>query len=91
MPLELPINEKLGDLSTALADIGAAVLVAPPGAGKTTAVAPALLDEDWCSGQIIHTSPRREASRAAAERKAQMLGEKPGETVSYLTRLDIQS
>ncbi|MBO6610327.1 ATP-dependent helicase HrpB, partial [Altererythrobacter sp.] len=91
MPLELPINEKLGDLSTALADIGAAVLVAPPGAGKTTAVAPALLDEDWCSGQIILTSPRRVAARAAAERMAELLGEKPGQTVGYLTRLDRKS
>ena len=91
MPLELPINEKLGDLSTALADIGAAVLVAPPGAGKTTAVAPALLDEDWCSGQIILTSPRRVAARAAAERMAELLGERPGETVGYLTRLDSKS
>lgn len=67
---------------------GAAVLVAPPGAGKTTAVAPALLDQDWCKGQIILTSPRRVAARAAAERMAEILGEKPGETVGYLTRLD---
>jgi ATP-dependent helicase HrpB len=72
----------------ALSDHGAAVLIAPPGAGKTTAVAPALLNADWCSGQIILTSPRRVAARAAAERMAEMLGEKPGETVGYLTRLD---
>ncbi len=65
-----------------------AVLVAPPGAGKTTAVAPALFGEDWCSGQIILTSPRRITARAAAERMAEMLGEKAGETVGYLTRLD---
>lgn len=71
-----------------MAGQGAAVLVAPPGAGKTTAVAPALLDQDWCSGQVILTSPRRVAARAAAERMAEMLGEKPGETVGYLTRLD---
>jgi len=64
------------------------VLVAPPGAGKTTAVAPALLEEDWCSGQIILTSPRRVAARAAAERIAFLLGEKVGERVGYLTRLD---
>jgi ATP-dependent helicase HrpB len=64
------------------------VLVAPPGAGKTTAVAPALLGEAWCSGQVILTSPRRVAARAAAERMAQLLGESPGETVGYLTRLD---
>lgn len=71
-----------------LLEQGAAVLVAPPGAGKTTAVAPALLKAEWCTGQIILTSPRRVAARAAAERMAELLGEKPGETVGYLTRLD---
>jgi ATP-dependent helicase HrpB len=84
----LPIHSVLPQIRTALSDEGAAVLVAPPGAGKTTAVAPALLPEAWCSGQIIMTSPRRVAARAAAERMAEMLGEKPGETVGYMTRLD---
>ncbi|WP_255573697.1 ATP-dependent helicase HrpB [Erythrobacter sp. SCSIO 43205] len=84
----MPIYEVLPQLREALAREGAAVLIAPPGAGKTTAVAPDLLDQDWCAGQIILTSPRRVAARAAAERMAQMLGEKPGETVGYLTRLD---
>lgn len=88
MSPELPINAVLPDLRAALSRIGAAVLIAPPGAGKTTAVAPDLLGEDWCSCQIILTSPRRVAARAAAERMAEMLGEKPGETVGYLTRLD---
>ncbi len=64
------------------------MLIAPPGAGKTTAVAPDLLGEDWCSGQIILTSPRRVAARAAAERIAEMLGERPGDTIGYMTRLD---
>ena len=58
------------------------------GAGKTTAVAPALLDQEWCTGTVILLSPRRVAARAAAERMAELLGEKPGETVGYLTRLD---
>ena len=84
----LPILDILGDLKPALVKEGTAVLVAPPGAGKTTAIAPALLDQEWCSGTIILTSPRRVAARAAAERMAQILGEKPGETVGYLTRLD---
>lgn len=84
----LPIYAVLPELLAALEAKGAAVLVAPPGAGKTTAVAPALLDQKWCTGTIILTSPRRVAARAAAERMAQMLGEKPGETVGYLTRLD---
>ena len=88
MSPDLPINAVLPELGEALLREGAAVLIAPPGAGKTTAVAPFLLDADWCAGQIIITSPRRVAARAAAERMAQMLGEKPGETIGYLTRLD---
>ena len=67
---------------------GAAVLIAPPGAGKTTAVAPVLIEQGWCAGTIILLSPRRVAARAAAERMAAMLGEKPGQTIGYLTRLD---
>lgn len=88
MSLDLPIHAVLPEIRAALADAGAAVLIAPPGAGKTTAVAPDLLGEAWCTGQIILTSPRRVAARAAAERMAEMLGEKPGETVGYMTRLD---
>lgn len=84
----LPIHAVLADLLDALRGEGAAVLVAPPGAGKTTAVAPALLDQEWCDGVVILLSPRRVAARAAAERMAEMLGEKPGETIGYLTRLD---
>ena len=85
---DLPIHAVLPDLLTALREQTGAVLVAPPGAGKTTAVAPAMIGEGWCSGKVILTSPRRVAARAAAERMAEMLGEKPGETVGYLTRLD---
>ncbi|MGV2496734.1 ATP-dependent helicase HrpB [Pelagerythrobacter aerophilus] len=88
MPDHLPIHTVLPDLLAALRTSGAAVLVAPPGAGKTTAVAPALLGEHWCTGQVILLSPRRVAARAAAERMAELLGEKAGETVGYLTRLD---
>ncbi|RIV84687.1 ATP-dependent helicase HrpB [Aurantiacibacter zhengii] len=88
MAQNLPIHAVLPDLLSALRDGNGAVLVAPPGAGKTTAVAPALLGEEWCTGQIILTSPRRVAARAAAERIAHLLGEKPGERVGYLTRLD---
>jgi ATP-dependent helicase HrpB len=85
---ELPIDEALPRLTAALRQHHAAVLVAPPGAGKTTAVAPALLDQPWCSGTIILTSPRRVAARAAAERIADLLGEPVGQRVGYLTRLD---
>lgn len=84
----LPIDAVIPEIRAALAGAGAGVLIAPPGAGKTTAVAPALLQEHWCTGQIIITSPRRVAARAAAERMAELLGEAAGETVGYLTRLD---
>ncbi|WBQ14736.1 ATP-dependent helicase HrpB [Sphingobium yanoikuyae] len=84
----LPIHAVLPDLLAALRASSNAVLVAPPGAGKTTAVAPALLDQPWCEGQVLLLSPRRLAARAAAERIAEMLGEQPGGTVGYATRMD---
>lgn len=85
---DLPINAVMPDLLAALRGPSGAVLIAPPGAGKTTAVAPALLAEPWCTGTVIVLSPRRVAARAAAERMAELMGEKPGETVGYATRLD---
>jgi ATP-dependent helicase HrpB len=88
MASDLPIHAVLSELLTALRERTSAVLIAPPGAGKTTAVAPALLGEPWCTGQVIVTSPRRVAARAAAERMAELMGEKAGETVGYLTRMD---
>ena len=84
----LPIQAVLPDLLATLRACTAAVLIAPPGAGKTTVVAPALLSEPWCSGAVILLSPRRVAARAAAERMAEALGEEAGATVGYLTRLD---
>jgi hypothetical protein len=84
----LPIHAVLPDLLAALRGASAAVLVAPPGAGKTTAVAPALLDGGWCSGEILLLSPRRLAARAAAERMAELARERVGETIGYATRLD---
>ncbi len=84
----LPIHTVLPDLLAALRNGTSAVLIAPPGAGKTTAVAPSLLDQPWCTGTVIVLSPRRIAARAAAERMAELLGEQAGETIGYLTRLD---
>jgi ATP-dependent helicase HrpB len=85
---ELPIHGVLPDLLAALAQRPSAVLIAPPGAGKSTAVAPALIDQDWCTGMVIVLSPRRVAARAAAERMAESRGEPVGRSVGYVTRLD---
>ena len=84
----LPIEAVLPDLLAVLRTGSSAVLVAPPGAGKTTAIAPALLGEPWCSGEILLLSPRRLAARAAAERMAELAGERVGESIGYATRLD---
>ena len=85
---ELPIHAVLPSLLDALDRGGNAVLVAPPGAGKTTAVAPALLARPWCDGRVLLLQPRRLAARAAAERMAELAGERPGERIGYATRLD---
>ncbi|MCH7860150.1 ATP-dependent helicase HrpB [Sphingomonas sp. NPDC092331] len=84
----LPIQSVLPALLAALRAGSNAVLVAPPGAGKTTAVAPALLGEDWCGGEVLLLSPRRLAARAAGERMAALAGESVGQTFGYATRMD---
>ena len=86
--MTLPIQSVLPQLLAALRAGSNAVLVAPPGAGKTTAVAPALLGEAWCTGDILLLSPRRLAARAAAERMAELADEPIGRTIGYATRLD---
>src|SRR5580698_2581804 len=84
----LPIHEALDPLKAALAASPCAVLVAPPGAGKTTVVPLALMDEPWArGGKVIVLEPRRLAARAAAERMARTLGERAGDTVGYRVRL----
>ena len=83
----LPIDAVLDELGRTLAANNAAVLVAPPGAGKTTRVPLALLDAPWLKGRkIIMLEPRRIAARASAERMARTLGERAGETVGYRVR-----
>jgi len=83
----LPIDAVLDELAATLAGHNAAVLVAPPGAGKTTRVPLALLDAPWAKGKkIIVLEPRRIAARASAERMARTLGERAGETVGYRVR-----
>lgn len=83
----LPIDAVLDELACTLAGNNTGVLVAPPGAGKTTRVPLALLDAPWLkSKKIIVLEPRRIAARASAERMAKTLGERVGETVGYRVR-----
>jgi ATP-dependent helicase HrpB len=90
MPMPaLPIDDALPGLLAALEARTAAVLVAPPGAGKTTRVPLALLDTPWGGdGRIVMLEPRRLAARAAASHMAQLLGEEVGGTVGYRVRMD---
>src|SRR5882672_5426509 len=84
---ELPIDAALPDLTAALRVRNAAVLVAPPGAGKTTRVPLVLAREPWAEfKKIIVLEPRRLAARAAAERMARTLGEQVGDTVGLRVR-----
>src|SRR3982074_3262711 len=83
----LPIDAVLDELARTLADNNAAVLAAPPGAGKTTRVPLALLDAPWLKNRkIIVLEPRRIAARASAERMAKTLGARVGHTVGYRVR-----
>src|SRR5258705_4742095 len=83
----LPIDVVLDELAATLTANNAAVLVAPPGAGKTTRVPLALLDAPWLKGKkIIMLEPRRIAARASAERIARTVGERARETVGYRVR-----
>ncbi|MDQ2633235.1 MAG: ATP-dependent helicase HrpB [Pseudomonadota bacterium] len=85
----LPVTEILPQLAQALEVRTNAVLVAPPGAGKTTLVPLALLDQAWAAaGKIVLLEPRRLAARAAARRMSQLLGEEPGGTVGYAMRME---
>ncbi len=85
---KLPIDSVLPQLAAALASAGRAVLVAPPGAGKTTGVPLALLKADWAkNGKIILVEPRRLAAKAAAERMSDLSDERLGDIVGLRMRL----
>ena len=85
----LPIDAALPSLVAALATQRSAVLVAPPGAGKSTVVPLVLLEQPWAKGKkIVMLEPRRLAARAVATRMASTLRENPGETVGYRMRLE---
>ncbi|MER9595520.1 ATP-dependent helicase HrpB [Mesorhizobium sp. M0244] len=86
---DLPVSTVLPALKEVLGQGNSAVLVAPPGAGKTTLVPLALLDAGWLgAGKIILLEPRRLAARAAARRMAELIGEEPGGTVGYAMRME---
>jgi ATP-dependent helicase HrpB len=86
---DLPVAEVLPDLLATLDARSGAVLIAPPGAGKTTLVPLALLDAGWATaGRILLLEPRRLAARAAARRMASLLGEEAGQTVGYAMRME---
>jgi len=84
----LPIDDVIPALRDALREFGRAVLVAPPGAGKTTRVPLALRAEPWCTGRILLLEPRRLAARAAAHHMARLLGDDVGGLVGYRVRLE---
>lgn len=86
---DMPVTAALPDLLAALARGPNAVLVAPPGAGKTTLVPPALLDASWRGdGTILMLEPRRLAARAASRRMASFFGEEPGGVVGHAMRME---
>ncbi|PID39441.1 MAG: ATP-dependent helicase HrpB [Proteobacteria bacterium] len=86
---QLPVAGIIDDLASALRNHPSAVLVAPPGAGKTTAVPLKLINQPWMSGRrMIVLGPRRITVRAAAHRMAGLLGQPVGQTIGYRVRMD---
>jgi ATP-dependent helicase HrpB len=81
---DLPVASVLPELTDALRRAGAAVLVAPPGTGKTTLVPLALAE--LVEGRVVVAEPRRVAARAAARRMSALLGERPGRSVGHTVR-----
>ncbi len=89
---DLPIEDVIPQILSDLRDKTRLVISAPPGAGKTTRVPLALLEESWtASRKIILVEPRRIAARAAAERMAATIGERVGQTIGLRSRLDVRT
>ncbi|MGD8959277.1 MAG: ATP-dependent helicase HrpB, partial [Desulfobacteraceae bacterium] len=87
--MPLPVDTILAELEQALEDSRNVVLQAPPGAGKTTRVPPALLTASWLAGKrLVLLEPRRLAARRAADHMARLMGQEVGRTVGYRVRLD---
>lgn len=87
--IELPITEVINDVKARLSSENTLIVNAPPGAGKSTILPLALLNEEWMNGQkIIMLEPRRLAAKTIAMRMAELLGEKVGQTVGYRIRFD---
>ena len=85
----LPINQVIPEVKEKLQNLTRLILQAPPGAGKTTALPLALLNEPWLEGkQIIMLEPRRLAVRATASRMAELLGEKVGQRIGYQIKME---
>lgn len=84
----LPVDAIAPQLLAAMESSNRAVLIAPPGAGKTTRLPPLIGSAGWCSGQVLVLAPRRLAARAAAERMAEEAGEPVGQSIGYMTRMD---
>ena len=85
----LPIHEVIPEVKEKLTTYNRLVLQAPPGAGKTTALPLALLNEPWLQGKkILMLEPRRLAVRSSAARMAELLGEKVGERIGYQVKMD---
>src|SRR5687768_17065084 len=84
----LPVEEVLPEVEASLRKGGTAILIAEPGAGKTTRMPLALLHSNWLKGRIVMLEPRRIAARAAAHHMARLIGEQAGETVGYSVRFE---
>ncbi|MBL4624928.1 MAG: ATP-dependent helicase HrpB [Flavobacteriales bacterium] len=87
--IDLPVKDVIPDIQKGLANSSTLIVKAPPGAGKSTLVPLALLDDAWLKGQkILMLEPRRLAAKTIATRMADLLGEKVGESVGYRIRFE---